>query len=137
MYNTETKTMPKKTFTKLYPVKITLLILAFCLSFCTILSSCDGGSSQEYQKTYRDYVRDQIEYRIKGTLYSSGYTFQSFTSNISHYDTDTYEVHGKVTVRDKYGDIWTGNYDAMVDYDVNDDSYRVRSFNMGSIYKQR
>ena len=45
-----------------------------------------------------------------------------------------YEVTGKVTVQDKYGDSYTGNYDATVEYNPTTDKCDV-DCNIGDLYK--
>lgn len=111
------------------------LIIVFCFSFCITLLSC--SESYEKIKTSDDYIRDEIKYSIKGTLYSSGYSMQSFTTNIFRDGNNRYEVSGSVTLKDRYDNIWKGSYDAIVEYDPDSDNYSVRNFDMGNIYKQR
>lgn len=114
------------------------LLVVFCCSFCALFCSCSSsGNNKKYEKTAKDYIRDEIKYELRGRLYSSGYSLSSFTTNIVKDGKTRYEVSGKVTVKDKYGDLWTGNYDAVVYYDADSDSYSVSSFSMGKIYKQR
>ena len=113
------------------------LVIVFCFSFCSILASCDSNNHYEYQKTSSDYIRDQIDYRVYGIMRTNNFSSYSFTSNISSSGENRYKVTGKVTLTDEYGDNWIGNYDAVVRYYEDSDSYDVSSFSMGKIYKQR
>jgi hypothetical protein len=112
-----------------------LLIIVFCFSCCIFLPSC--GESYEEVKTSSDYIRDEIKYELKGRFYSSGYSIQSFSTNISKDGDSRYEVSGTVTLKDSSGNTWKGSYDAVVRYYEDSDSYDVSSFSMGKIYKQR
>ena len=47
---------------------------------------------------------------------------------------NNFEVTGKVTVRDKYGDTYTGNYDAVVEYNPTTNECEV-DCDIGILYK--
>ena len=40
----------------------------------------------------------------------------TITTYVEKISENTYEVTGKVTIKDKYGDSYTGKYDAEVEY---------------------
>lgn len=99
------------------------------------LVACSG--SKEEPESVTDKVKDEVKYRIMATIAVQYET--TGVPNITYYvdemGDNTYEVTGKVSVKDKYGDTYTGKYDAVVEYDPAADDCSIDSFSLGSLYK--
>lgn len=116
--------------------KILALILAIitCLSLC----ACTGGGNSNDAKSssVEDKVKESVKYQIMAEVALKYDTTgaPSCTYFVDEIGENKFEVTGKVTVRDKYGDSYTGKYDAEVIYDPADDDCDV-SLEMGTLYK--
>ena len=85
---------------------------------CFAVCACGGnaGASDEditgeieYAVSLDLNVKVAMNYDVKG--------ISNITYYVSEMGENQYEVTGKVTVLDKYGDSYTGNYDSIVEYD--------------------
>ena len=99
--------------------RIFLIILALIMCFSII--ACDGNKKET--KSIEDKVRSAVESRI---IVEIGYTYDTVgVPNCTYYidkiDDNNFKVTGKVTVKDKYGDTYTGKYDAEVTYNPTTD----------------
>lgn len=113
--------------------KILALILAvfMCLSLC----ACGGGKG-ENSESVEDKVRSSVESRLMTyvTLSYETVGVPTITCYIEEVGENVFEVSGKVTVKDKYGDTYSGKYDAEVEYDPSTDKCDV-DYDLGKLYK--
>ena len=108
-----------------------ILVAAFCLGLCACGS---GGSKSENTPESKvvSAVRSQIMVEIMLSYDTNG--VPTITTYVDELGANRYEVTGKVTVRDKYGDTYTGKYDAEVEYDLSTGDCDV-DLDLGSLYK--
>ena len=115
-----------------------LLGLVLCFSLCACGSkSSESTVSSEYTESVEDKVRNAVETTISVYVKLS-YNTTGVPTIICYIDssgTNEYTVSGKVTVRDKYGDSYTGKYDAVVVYNPETDSCSVSSYDLGDLYQ--
>ena len=83
-------------------------------------------SSNNLSSIIRIMVEIALSYDTTGVP-----TITTFVDEIGE---NTYEVTGKVTVKDKYGDSYTGKYDAEVEYNPATDNCDV-DLELGDLYK--
>lgn len=108
-----------------------LLALVMIISCCFIFASCDDSdkksSKKESSSSVEDDAKEAVKYEIKAELAvksTSGdkYTFKSCTfSTVKEKKNGIYEMSGKVTVKDAYGDTLTATFDAEVEHEGGDD----------------
>ena len=107
-----------------------ILTMLACFSLCACGS--DGGNVESVE----DKVKNAVETRIKVNIIMQYET--TGVPNITYYvdeiSENNFEVTGKVTVRDKYGDTYTGNYDAVVEYNPTTNECEV-DCDIGILYK--
>ena len=103
--------------------------------FLGCLCACSGGSG-ESEKTPRDEVVSAVRSRImlEVTLRYDTTGVPNITTYVDEVGDNIYEVSGKVTVRDKYGDSYTGKYDAKVEYNPATEDCDV-DLDLGTLYK--
>lgn len=108
-----------------------LLVIALCFGLC----AC-GGGSKESEKSPSEAVTSAVKSRIMVEI-ALGYDtvgVPSITTYVDEVSSNLYEVTGKVTVKDKYGDSYTGKYDAEVEYDPATGDCDV-DLELGKLYK--
>ncbi len=115
--------------------RIISLILVLTLA-CCLLCAC-GGSDSEREKSAEEVIRSAVESRIIVNISLNYDTVgvPDITVYITENSDGSYRATGKVTVKDKYGDTYTGKYDAEVDYDEESNSAYVSDLDLGSLYK--
>ncbi len=108
-----------------------VLVLAMVFSF----SAC-GGTMQEEGKSVEDEIRSDVRSRVMVdvTLSYDIVGVPNITMYLDKVDEDTYEITGKVSVKDKYGDSYTGNYDAVAVVSESG-SVSISSCEVGTLYK--
>lgn len=107
-----------------------LMVLVMCASFC----ACGGSGGKE--ETVESKVISAARSRILAEIVL-GYDTEgvpTITTYLDDMGDNTYMVTGKVTVKDKYGDTYTGKYDAEVTYDPTTDDCSV-DLELGKLYK--
>lgn len=108
-----------------------ILALVMCLSLC----ACGiGKDKKEKSMSERaaDAVRAQINVYI--TLHYDTNGVPQVTTYVNETSMYQFEVSGKVTIRDKYGDTFTGKYDATAIYNPLTDEFDV-DYEVGKLYK--
>ena len=77
-------------------------------------------------------IRDSVEaYAIGYTTLAYDATFSSITCFIEETEKENrFAVSGKITLRDKYGDTYTGKYDAIAVFDPSTKKIDVGSFEL-------
>lgn len=111
-------------------------LLAFLLALACCLSLCACGGAEEEEESVRDKVISAVRARImvEITLTYDTVGVPTITTYVDENSDGTFEVTGKVTVKDKYGDSYTGKYDAEVTYNESTDKCNV-DLDLGSLYK--
>ena len=95
-------------------------LLSFTLIFILVFFLFACG---EPPQTVESKVADAVEFEVMFEIMLS-YEIVGTPIVTTYIDTigeNEYEVTGKVTVRDKYGDTYTGKYDAIVSYNPETD----------------
>lgn len=108
-----------------------ILVLVLCLSLC----AC-GSKGKNSEKSISDRAADAVSSQIKVYI-SLAYDINGVpqvTTYVDEISTNNFEVTGKVTIRDQYGDTYTGKYDATAVYDPETDQFDV-DYDVGKLYK--
>lgn len=108
------------------------LILLMCLSLCACGSSGES-ESQSVESIVENRVKSYIMAEIALTYETEG--VPTITYFVNQAGENQYEVTGKVTVKDKYGDSYTGKYDALVDYDAETGEAEIDTCDIDTLYK--
>lgn len=111
-----------------------LLSLALAIIFCFSLFAC-GNKDKEpsVEDLVKECVKDRIDvelvlsYDITGNIQAT-YFLDEVSENV-------FEVTGKVTVKDKYGDNYSGKYDAIVEYNPQSNKCSLENLDIGKLYK--
>ena len=105
-------------------------ILMFSLFAC--------GKDVKTEKTVNDKVSDAVKSQIilKIALQYNTVGVPTITTFVQEKGNNKFEVTGKITVKDKYGDKYTGKYDAEVTYDPELDKCKV-SLEIDDLYKEK
>lgn len=111
-------------------------IIATFLIIVTIAGLGVGcSSSKEDEPSLSSRVADQVEYRIQFEMKMQGAVgLPQVTTYVRETGNNTFIVTGKVTIRDQYGDTYTGNYDATAKYNPETGNISVDT-DIGSLYK--
>ena len=97
-----------------------LLVLVMCIS----LVACGGESlSESKTESVESKVESSVKAHIELDIICSYDTvgLPSITCYIDEISENNFEVSGKVTIKDKYGDSYSGKYDATVKYNPETD----------------
>ena len=113
--------------------KVFSVILAMIL--CFSLGACSSKNVET--ESMDDRLKDAVKNRINATILIEYDTVgvPSATYYIDEMSETEFEVTGKVTVTDKFGDKYTGNYEAFVEYDPSTDELDVVDCEIYSLYK--
>lgn len=111
--------------------------IALCLMLFIIASlgaGCSVGEKDEPSVSSRvvTEVKSKVQFMVGFQYDIVG--LPQVTAYVQETGTNTYEVTGKVTVKDKYGDTYTGKYDAVATYDPETDDISVDE-EIGKLYK--
>jgi len=105
-----------------------ILVLMLCFSLC----ACGEGES------VKDKVGDAVQLMVISYV-DYQYDIRAVT-NVTAYveeiSENEFEVSGKVTALDDYGDSYTGKYDAVAVYDPETDYCDVIDCNVDTMYKE-
>ena len=107
-----------------------LLVVVLCVGLCACSNSGTTKNSKE-DKVVSE-VKSYITFEIK--YYYDTVGMPTITTHVEKISENTYEVTGKVTIKDKYGDSYTGKYDAEVEYNPSTEKCSV-DLNLGKLYK--
>ena len=101
-------------------------VLAIIMAVIMCLSLCACGKKEPVE-TVEDKVISSVKSNIMARIAIQYDTVgaPSITCFIDEIGENQYEATGKVTVKDKYGDSYTGKYDATVKYDPSTDDCNV------------
>lgn len=108
-----------------------VLVIALCLGLC----ACSGTQEEPKSLSSRagDEVKSQITFYVSMMYEIVGLpTVTTFVKEVSE---NEFQVTGKVTVRDNYGDTYTGKYDATAIYDPATDDFDV-DYELDKLYKE-
>lgn len=108
-----------------------ILALVMCLSLCAC-GSGSGSSKKSLSDRAADAVSSQIKVYVKLSYEVNG--VPQVTTYVTETSTNNFKVTGKVSVRDAYGDTYTGKYDATAIYDPATDDFDV-DYDVAKLYK--
>ena len=119
-------------------------LLTFLLCVCTIgaigistaCTPAEPSESSSSIETVEDKVKSKARSYVTVKCYATYGYIPSITTFLSksYTDENTYYVSGKYTVRDNYGDSYTGKYDLTVVYDPETDTCSVSQNNLQTPY---
>lgn len=107
-----------------------VLSLVLCLSLCAC--GDNGDDTTSVNQKVKNSVIAQLTLKVKLQYEITGQPI--ITTNIKEISENRYKVTGKITVRDAYGDSYTGKYDAIVDYDPSKDNCKA-NIDLGDLYR--
>lgn len=110
-------------------------LIAFVLVIALLVSLCACGSSST-PKSLSDRAASQVKSTIQVYINLS-YDIvgvPQVTTYVKDLGGGEYQVTGKVTIRDEYGDSYTGKYDATATYNESSDRFDV-DYDVDSLYK--
>ena len=113
-------------------------IIGLLLVFVMVLSLCAcGGGTEEKKSSPKDAVIEKIKNRIIAEIALSYDTVgaPTITAYASETEENVFEISGKVTVKDSYGNKYTGQYDAIVEYNPTTEVCYVKDYDLGTLYK--
>lgn len=92
-----------------------LIALVLALVLCFSLCACEKeGDNEDVEDIIKEAVESELHFNIIMQYDTAGYV--DVTYNIDETGEDEFEVTGTVSVRDKSGTRYTGNYYATVEY---------------------
>ena len=115
-------------------------MLAVVLAMLMLVSVCVGCSIKSEPKATEPSLEQRVSEEVKNKIqFVVGFQYEivglpEVTTYVQETGTNTYSVTGKVTVKDKYGDTYTGKYDATATYSPETDEISV-SQNIDTLYK--
>ena len=110
-------------------------LLAFILAMVLCFSLCACGGNKDTE-SIEDRVKQSVKNRLNFmvSLDDKWKAVNNVTCIINKKSENTFEVTGKISIRDKYGDLYTGKYDASVEYDASTDTFKTNC-NIGTLTK--
>ena len=114
-------------------MKRVLVIVTLCV---LVFGLCACGTSAEPEESLSDRAVTSTEQRIR-TYINLAYEIRGVpqvNSYVKEIGDGVYEVTGKVTIRDEYGDSYTGKFDATATYDATEDEFDI-DYDVGNLYK--
>ena len=119
--------------------KLLILLLSICMigSIGTFVSCKDSTEASSSVETVGDKGRSKARSEVTFGVYAKyGYFPTVNITNVSEsYTENKYYVSGKYTVRDNYGDKYTGKFDLTIVYDPETDTCKVTEKEIQSAYK--
>lgn len=91
-------------------ILVPILILVLAITMC----ACGTSASNE-EPSIEDRIENRIEAKAMvymGLMYDVSATYTNISTLRLSEDNSEYEAYGKVTVTDKYGDKYSGNFSA-------------------------
>jgi len=118
--------------------KIMSIILVVIL--CCSLYACGSNSDSEpVTQSLRERAKISVEssIRIHIMVWYDDVSITSITyGKQKEVDSNTFEFSGKVTVKDQYGDYYTGTFDSTVTYNASEDKFDDDT-DVGDLYKNK
>ena len=121
--------------------KFLILLLSICMiGSIGAFASCRGSTETETSssvETIEDKVRSSARSTVTTGVYAKyGYIPSvNITSVSESYTENQYYVRGKYTVRDDYGDTYTGKFDVTIVYDPVADRCKATEKDIQTAYK--
>ncbi len=110
-------------------------VFALVLAVLMMVSLCACGGGSSSSETAESSERDKVTSAVRGRAvaamlveYETSGSPQVTMASVREKSNHEWEVSGKITVKDKYGDTYTCNYDAKVKYDPELDKANVTDF---------
>ncbi len=92
-----------------------LIAITLTLIMCVGLVGCGGSTEDSVESKVADAVESRVMTEVMLRYDTKG--SPTITTFVDDQGGNNYVVTGKVTVMDKYGDSYTGKYDATAKYD--------------------
>ncbi len=111
-------------------------VLSVVLVVAMLLLLCACGSNSGSERSLSDRAASQVKSTVQVYINMS-YDIvgvPQVTTYVKDLGGGEYQVTGKVTIRDGYGDTYTGKYDATATYNESSDRFDV-DFDVDSLYK--
>ena len=105
--------------------------ILLCAIMCILLCSCGSKSPEDKIKTN---IQTSIVQEIKEEYDIKSIT--DITYNIEQMTIKSYSVSGKITIKDRYGNFYTGEYDAYLEYVSETDEYFVEELDIYDLIKE-
>ena len=119
--------------------KYATLVLVMLLSLFMFACKGGGGSDSDYSNTKEYKVESATQAYVISYISvhygSSVVGAPQITYILQEHSENNFEVTGKVTVKDKYGDSYTGTYQAIVLYLPDEDKATVYTCTVNTLYK--
>ena len=118
--------------------KIALILAILMLGM--FVCACGSDTKDEPSKdepSIEEKVADEVEGRLKIKIVNSSDVsgLPNFSSNVKETEENTYKVTGKVSIKDSHGNKYTGNYDAVVEYNPTTGKCSIVDYNLGDLNK--
>lgn len=112
-----------------------LFIIILSIIMCFSIIACNDN--KEDTESIEDKVKEAVRLRITTEiiLYYDTADVPQCTYYVDDIGDNNFKVTGKATVKDKYGDSYTGKYDAEVTYDPFADKCSVTNLDLDKLYK--
>ena len=104
-----------------------LMVVLMMVSLC----ACGDSGSETTVSSERDKVTSAVRGRAVAAMlvgYETSGSPQVTMATVKETGNHKWQVSGKITVNDKYGDTYTCTYDAKVEYDPDLDKANVTEF---------
>lgn len=111
-------------------------LIALVLVAAFLISLCACGSSSGSERSLSDRAASQVASTVK-VYCKLSYNITGVpqvTTYVQDMGGGEFRVTGKVTIRDEYGDSYTGKYDATATYNESSDSFDI-DYDVDSLYK--
>lgn len=118
-------------------MKKILLAIGMLAVLCTALCAC-GGEGAAKEPTLEDMLTKEMEGEVLSTVWNRYGFLQTgiTTTTVKKVDEYEYQMWGKVTVTDEYGDRYSGKFNGTVFYYPSLDEISVSSCEVETLRKK-
>ncbi len=129
----------------LKPARVMVLVVLFFVGGAALPES-DTNYAEQHWNALTAMSEEEKEEEFREVVVPSGLAFeiiwsdsdvefQNCTISTVEVDGDTYTAYGKVTVKDNYGDTFTGKFTAVYEFDTNTQEFDKVSVEIDTLYK--
>ena len=117
-------------------IVLILAILMLGVFVCACGNDANNTSSKN-ELSVEEKVAKEVESRLKIKIINEYdiHGLPSFSSRVTKIEENKFAVTGNVSVYDTNDDKYTGNYEAIVEYNPETDDYSIADYNLGELYK--